>query len=63
MFQKSANSEGVRLQIEKILDDFIWNDPLTVSVKLSLIAVDFVLWTLFYTHRPYPCLLTLLTKV
>ena len=26
MFQKLANSEGVGLQIEKILDDFTWND-------------------------------------
>ena len=28
MFQKLANSEGVGLQIEKILDNFTWNDPL-----------------------------------
>ena len=27
LFQKLANSEEVGLQIEKILDDFIWNDP------------------------------------
>ena len=27
MFQKLANSEGVGLQIEKVLDDFTWNDP------------------------------------
>ena len=28
MFQKLANSEGVGLQIEKILDDFTWNDTI-----------------------------------
>ena len=27
MSQKLANSEGVGLQIEKVLDDFTWNDP------------------------------------
>ena len=35
MFQKLANSEGVGLQIEKILDDFTWNDP-TVKLRAGI---------------------------
>ena len=34
MFQKLANSERFGLQIEKILDDFTWNDP-EVKVLIS----------------------------
>ena len=32
MFQKLANSEWVGLHIEKILDDFTWNDPAPILV-------------------------------
>ena len=35
MFQKLANSEGVGLQTEKILDDFIWNDPYSFPHSLQ----------------------------
>ena len=34
VFQKLSNSEGVGLQIEKILDDFTWNDPTLNQIRL-----------------------------
>ena len=41
MFQKLANSEGVGLQIEKILDDFTWNDPILRGGGIVLMTQNF----------------------
>ena len=40
MFQKLANSDGVGLQIEKILHDFIWNDPKRKFIDFSFRALS-----------------------
>ena len=52
MFQKLANSEGVGLQIEKILDDFTWKDPILKfrCVNISQIFHTFV----FCFKRSFP---------
>ena len=37
VLQKLANSEGVELQIEKILDDFTSNDPVVRSLSQEIV--------------------------
>ena len=50
MFQKLASSEGVGLEIEKILDDFTWNDP---SLWLVTIATKYVAGVYHLIEPPY----------